>query len=215
MIRIEKFAFNPFQENTFIITDSATGEAFIVDAGCYEDHEFTAIENYIKNAGLHYSGLLNTHCHIDHILGIPYFKEKYNLEFRAHENESMLVTNGKMSGEIFGLKTGEFPPIDAYVQHGDLIQLGESVLKALFVPGHSPGSIAYYSRESNFVITGDVLFQGSIGRTDLPGGDYDTLISSIKSQLLVLPPDTVVYPGHGPATTIGEEIRSNPFLQMH
>jgi glyoxylase-like metal-dependent hydrolase (beta-lactamase superfamily II) len=140
--------------------------------------------------------------------------DTYGLPLRAHEDESRLLKNAPMMGEVFGLRLEPLDGIGEHVRVNDLIPFGNHSLRALHVPGHSPGSLAFYSEEGGFVITGDALFQGSIGRTDLPGGDYDILIDSIRSQLLTLAPQTVVYPGHGPASTIGEESTGNPFLTM-
>lgn len=212
MIQIKIFVVNSFQENTFLLWDDETRESVIFDAGCYEGHEFSAIESYISENDLNLTGLINTHCHIDHILGIPYFKREHNLKLRAHKEETKLIANASVMGQIFGLKIESTPEIDAFIEHKEEVNIGLSSLLALHVPGHSSGSLAFYSKDAGFVLTGDALFQGSIGRTDLPGGDYDQLISSIKNNLLVLPPETVIYPGHGPSSTIAEEIDSNPFL---
>ena len=157
--------------------------------------------------------MLNTHCHIDHVLGIPYFKENYKLAFRAHQDESAIAKNAHMMGKIFGLEVDSFPDIDSFIEHHEEIRIGVSSLTSLHVPGHSMGSLAFYCKEAGFVITGDALFEGSIGRTDLPGGNYDQLIQSITENLLTLPPETKVYPGHGPSTSIKAEIESNPFLR--
>ena len=212
MIQIKTFVVNSFQENTFILWEDESLEALIFDAGCYEDQEFSTIENFISENNLKPIGLINTHCHIDHILGVSYFKSKYGIDFRAHPEEEKLANKAPLMGEIFGLKLKSVPVIDSFIAHGDEIRIGEFSLLAIHVPGHSSGSLTFYSKESGFALTGDALFQGSIGRTDLPGGDYDQLISSIKNNLLVLPPETVIYPGHGPSSTIAEEIESNPFL---
>jgi glyoxylase-like metal-dependent hydrolase (beta-lactamase superfamily II) len=151
---------------------------------------------------------------VDHILGVEYIQSHYKLPFQAHQQEERIVNNAAMMGKVFGLDLEPIEGIDQLVADGDQIKLGDHHLESIHVPGHSPGSISYHSPDGGFVITGDALFQGSIGRTDLPGGDYDQLIQSIEKRLMTLPPETVVYPGHGPSSTIGSEKRNNPFLSM-
>jgi len=211
-MQLKKFVVNSFQENTYLIWDEKSGESVLVDAGCYEDHENRSVETFLSDNNLVLKKLVNTHCHIDHVLGIPYFKKKYNLEFHAHKEEIQLVKSAHLMGEIFGMKLESFPDIDTCIEPGDEIRLGEASLSAIHVPGHSRGSLAFYDKEAGFVLTGDALFRGSIGRTDLPGGDYDQLINSIQSYLFVLPPETVIYPGHGDSSTIAIEKDSNPFF---
>jgi glyoxylase-like metal-dependent hydrolase (beta-lactamase superfamily II) len=211
MITIKTFVFNPFQENTFVLHDE-TGECIIVDAGCYEPQERTKISNYISDNNLTCIKLIHTHCHVDHVLGNAYIVSKYKPEIIAHKSDEFLITDSKKHGIVFGFTVEQPFYATNYVEEGTDITFGNSYLQVLHVPGHSPGSLAFYSPQQHFVITGDVLFKGSIGRTDLPGGNYDLLMDSISKKLMSLPPDTIVFPGHGPATTIHEEALSNPFL---
>ena len=213
MIQIKTLVFNPFQENTYLLSDE-TNECIIVDAGCYSAQEFELLVNYIQKNNLKPVKLVNTHCHVDHVLGISRMMEKYKIPFEAHENEDHLIGEAVNHGKVFGFELEQPPYPTSYLKEGDEIKVGNSSLSVLEVPGHSEGSIALYSSEGEFVIVGDVLFRGSIGRTDLTGGDYNQLINSIYKKLLVLDRSTVVYPGHGPSTTIGQEIMTNPFLSQ-
>jgi len=213
MIQIEKHVFNSFQVNTYLIRDEK-GNCLIIDPAFYSPEETRNFDNYISEQGLKVSGQINTHGHIDHVLGVLHVKATYGCAFRAHSNEAELISNAPLMGDMYGLSVEPIPGIDEAIEDHDTITLGDHTLQAILVPGHSPGSLAYYSKEGGFVITGDALFQQSIGRTDLPGGDYDTLINSIRTRLLTLPPETAVYPGHGAPSTIGEEATGNPFLSM-
>lgn len=211
MITIKPFVFNPFQENTFVLYDD-TSEAIIVDAGCYTENEKQAITSFIDEKGLKPVLAVNTHCHIDHIAGISFIKNRYKIPFYANPEEEPLLQSAPEQGQMFGFNLADPPKIDTYVSDGDIISFGNSSLSVILVPGHSSGSIALYSKENKFVIVGDVLFDGSIGRTDLPGGDYATIIKSIRSKLMILPGEVTVWPGHGPSTTIQKEHDTNPFL---
>ncbi len=213
MIRIKSLVFNPFQVNTYLVSDDH-GNCLVVDPAFYSAEEVQLFDQHLRDQGWKVAGQINTHCHVDHVLGIRHLQNRYGCPLRAHENESGLLNNAPLMGEVFGLKVEAIPGIDEFLNDGDLIPLNGHSLRAILVPGHSPGSLSFYSEEGGFVITGDALFQGSIGRTDLPGGDYDTLIHSIRTRLLTLPPETVVYPGHGDPTTIGSETTENPFLTM-
>ncbi len=211
MIRTEAIIFNAFQVNTYLVWDD-TGKCLVVDPAFYSSEEQQAFDAIIAKKGLTVAGQINTHCHVDHILGVRYMRSKYGCAFRAHQDDLKVAVNAPLLGELFGWDVEPLDGIDEYLPDNGTIPVGDHQLTSIHVPGHSMGSLAFYSREGGFVITGDALFQGSIGRTDLPGGDYDTLIESIRSRLLVLPPETEVYPGHGPATTIGKEAVENPFL---
>ncbi len=211
MIKLDKLVFNSFQVNTYLLHDE-TKECIIVDPACYEKEEEVLLSNFITVNGLKPVLHINTHCHIDHILGIPFVREKYKIASHAHAMEEKILANGHIMGEVFGFMVQPFPHIDKQIEHGDKIQFGKSEITALHVPGHSEGSLAFYAVEEAFVITGDALFEGSIGRTDLPGGNYDQLIHSIRENLLTLPGDTRVMPGHGGESTIQDEIESNPFF---
>ncbi len=211
MIQIQKFTFNPIQENTYVLYDE-TGECIIVDAGCYFENEQKELESFLADKNLKPVKLVNTHCHFDHILGISYLRTKYKIPFLAHKEDSFLIERAETQGDAFGVPLEPVDDPDEYIQEGDKIQFGNSELELLHVPGHSPGSLVIHQSEQKFVLAGDVLFYGSIGRTDLPKGSYEQLISNIKTKLLVLPEDTIVYSGHGPETNIGFEKTSNPFL---
>ena len=213
MLRIHTLVFNSFQVNTYIVRNEE-GECLVVDPAFYSPDEVQAFDQYISSQGLTISGQLNTHCHVDHVLGVKHLQSVYHCPLRAHTNEAALLKNAPMMGEVFGLQVQAIEGIDQTISDNESIALGKDKLTALLVPGHSPGSLSFYSRDAGFVITGDALFQGSIGRTDLPGGDFDTLISSIRSRLLTLPAETTVYPGHGEPSTIGGEAADNPFLGM-
>lgn len=189
-----------------------SGECIIVDASCYSRKEQEEFDQYIYENNLKPVRLINTHGHVDHVLGDDYIKKKYNISLELHKDDYQLYARARNQGLIFGLDLKELPEVDNYLNDGDEIQIGRSILKVLHVPGHSPGSIALYCPDQKFVIVGDVLFNGSIGRTDLPGGNHNQLIQSIFNKLLVLPPETEVIPGHGPTTTIEAETHSNPFL---
>ncbi|HEX3006416.1 MAG TPA: MBL fold metallo-hydrolase [Bacteroidales bacterium] len=211
MIKIKTLIFNPFQENTYLLFDE-TNECVIVDAGCYTAQEFDQLVTFIEKNDLRPMKLVNTHCHVDHVLGIARMMDKYKIPFEAHRNEDNIIGEAVLHGKVFGFQLEQPPFPTGYLKEGDEVKVGNSALKVLEVPGHSQGSIALYSSEGEFVITGDALFRGSIGRTDLTGGDYNQLMNSIYKKLLVLDRSTKVYPGHGPSSTIGEEIMTNPFL---
>ncbi len=213
MLSINLLVFNSFQVNTYLVRNE-NGDCLVIDPAFYSPEEISAFDQYISSAGLNIKGQLNTHCHVDHVLGVKHMQTAYKCPLRAHTNESGLLNNATLMGEVYGLKVEPLSAIDQAITDNETIALGEYKLRAILVPGHSPGSLSFYSPEAGFVVTGDALFQGSIGRTDLPGGDYDTLISSIRNRLLTLPPETTVYPGHGDPTTIGEEASNNPFLSM-
>jgi hydroxyacylglutathione hydrolase len=212
MIKIKTFVFNAFQENTIVLYDE-TGEALVIDAGCQTLAETKDLTDFIKNTDLKPILLLSTHGHIDHVLGNRVLKNQYNIPYRAHKGDRSLIENAVEHGILFGLDIQAPPLPDNYISENEQIHFGNSVLEVIHLPGHSPGGVGFYCKDQHFIVVGDVLFKGSIGRTDLPGGDFDQLISSIRTRLLVLPENTIVYPGHGPHTTIDEEKRTNPFLQ--
>jgi glyoxylase-like metal-dependent hydrolase (beta-lactamase superfamily II) len=211
MIKIHTLVFNAFQVNTYILSDE-TGESIVIDAACYSQNEKDVFDQFIANNQLKPVKALNTHCHVDHVLGNKHVAEKYHIPLEVNQNDLSLLATADKHGIVFGFHVEEQPVIKEYLAEDKDITFGNSSLKVFHVPGHSPGSVAFYSPEGKFVIVGDVLFKGSIGRTDLPGGNYDQLIDSIYKKLMTLPPDTVVFPGHGPSTTIHEEALSNPFL---
>lgn len=212
MLQIEKFTFNPFQENTYVVYASS-GECVIIDPGCYYTEEEQELAGFIERNKLTPIRLLLTHAHIDHVLGCVYVKNKYGLSPEVHQEEEFNMQQVSLTGQLYGLPNAQNPPKpEKYLSENDTIQIGGQQLDILFTPGHSPGHLVFVSHEGRWVINGDVLFQGSIGRTDLPGGDFNTLISSIKNTMFVLPDDYLVYCGHGPETSIGSEKMHNPFV---
>ena len=213
MAQVVQLTFNPFQENTFIVYDE-TGECVIFDPGCFDNAEQKTLSDKITELQLRPVRLINTHCHLDHVFGNKYVADTYQLGLEIHEEELSMLNAVPQICEMYGLPKPEPSPApSSFLTPGEIVEFGTTTLEMFFTPGHSPGSISFYCREDKFVIAGDVLFYGSIGRTDLPGGDYDTLIRSIKTQLLPLGDDITVYSGHGPATRVGYERKNNPFLQ--
>lgn len=211
MISIKIFTFNSFQVNTYLLYDQSK-EAVLIDPACDSEEEFTLLKSFIEENELSLQRIINTHGHIDHIAGVQRVVDYFNVPFEIHPDDVSLLKVAPQSAQIFGFELEAAKMPDGSIEEGKSIEFGNSSLKTLHVPGHSPGSIVFYSEENKFAIVGDVLFSGSIGRTDLPGGDYDTLISGIKSKLLTLPGDTKVFSGHGPSSTIQQEHDTNPFL---
>jgi len=211
-MEVAVFTFNEFSENTYLLYD-ATKACIIVDPGCNSREEQALFSDFIESNGLTPVKLINTHCHIDHVLGNRYVFEKYGLELIAHQAEIPVLKAADISSKIYQINYDPSPEISSFLEEGEFVEFGETKLEVLFTPGHSPGSISFYHKESKQLIGGDVLFQGSIGRTDLPGGDFDTLISSIKNKIFPLGDEVIVYSGHGPSTTVGNEKKLNPFLQ--
>ena len=210
MITIKQFIFNPVQVNTYLLHDE-TKNCVIIDGGCFSKQEEQDIVNYIEENELIVNKLIQTHGHFDHILGNKFLSEKYKLPLFAHKNAEKFIKNLVNHAKLFGFNVQESTQITDYLKDGDVVNFGNSSLKVIHVPGHSPGSLVYYSPESSFAIVGDVLFKGSIGRTDLEDGDLDLLLEGISTKLYTLPDDTTVFPGHGPSTTISYEKSSNPF----
>ncbi|MDE7442034.1 MAG: MBL fold metallo-hydrolase [Muribaculaceae bacterium] len=212
-MKIAKFTFSLFGINTYVVYDPATKDCAIIDPGMFNSEEEEAMDNFIKRNGLKVTAIIDTHLHVDHAVGVQFAKRKYGAPLLAHQADEFLGDRIQQQAQMFGMREKtEDVKIDRYLLPGEVIKIGDGELKVIHVPGHSPGSVALYDAKDGFVITGDALFSGSVGRTDLPGGDMRTLISSIKNGLLSLPDSTVVYPGHGPATTIGQERHSNPYL---
>lgn len=212
MITIHQLTFNGFQENTYILCDE-TKECVIIDPGCYSNTEQQELDDFITKEGLKPVKLLNTHCHIDHILGNNFVAKTYNLGLEMHKNDLPTLHATTEYGHLYGFTVDQSPEPTTFLDEGDIVAFGNSKLDILFVPGHAPGHIVFVSHEQKFAINGDVLFYGSIGRTDLPGGDHQTLINSIKTKMFALADDYTIYTGHGPSTTIGFEKANNPFLQ--
>ena len=212
-MKLKSFTFNQFYENTFIVSDS-TNDCIIIDPGCYSNDEKNILKKYIEDNNLNPVKLINTHCHIDHILGNKFVSKTWGLNLETHQNDIELLENSAEIARLYGfIDYEESPSTTQFLNEGDIVEFGNSKLKILYTPGHAPGHISLYSKEEKFIISGDVLFKSSIGRTDLPGGDFNVLIESIKTKILCLDDDTVVYCGHGPATTVGYERVNNPFLK--
>jgi hydroxyacylglutathione hydrolase len=212
MLTITSFVFSPLSENTYVL-HNGSGDCIIIDPGCYSEPERRELTDYISRKRLVPKFLLNTHCHLDHVFGNKYLHETYGLEPYLDAAEKPVLELAALAGTRWNLPFDNYTGPLHFLREGDHIRLGEDRLNVLSVPGHSRGHIAFYCPEQGFLISGDVLFRDSIGRTDLPGADYNTLIQSIRSRLLVLPGETVVYPGHGEPTSIDREKKHNPFLQ--
>jgi hydroxyacylglutathione hydrolase len=210
-MEIFKFVFSPIQVNTYILADKS-GQCAILDCGCYDRGEFNRLVEFIESKNLKPVLLLDTHCHLDHIFGNKFMLDKYNLRALSGELDEINRLDAAEHAKLFGLRMETPPEPESFICDNQVIIFGTTELVALHVPGHSPGSIAFYSEKNECVFTGDALFSGSIGRTDLTGGDYKTLINSIKNKLFVLPASTVVYSGHGNETSIEREMKSNPFF---
>ncbi len=214
MLKIKQFAFNPFGVSTFVVYDPDTLDAIIVDPGMVTDRERKLFDDYIIEHHLNVHQVVNTHLHLDHCFGDNYVRDKYGVKVAANILDAPLAQNLKRQAAEFGLvlDIDDSVEIDVPLNEGDTIAVGNYKIELIHVPGHSPGSLVLYCKEANVAIVGDVLFRGSIGRTDLPGGNHNQLINGIKSKLMPLPDDTMVLPGHGPATTIKYEKASNPYL---
>ncbi|MDQ3051408.1 MAG: MBL fold metallo-hydrolase [Bacteroidota bacterium] len=214
MITIKSFCFNSFEENTYVLSDSSL-ECIIIDPGCHMEEEEKELTDYISENNFRPVRLINTHCHIDHILGNSFIARRYQLKLEANENELPVLSASGYVSQMYQIQLNPSPEIENFINEGDLVKFGNSVLEVLFTPGHSPGSLTFFAREDKFIISGDVLFERSIGRTDLPGGNHETLIASIITKILPLGDDITVYSGHGNSTTVGAEKRLNPFLREH
>ena len=212
-MKIKSFVFSPFGENTYVVWDG-TRECIIIDPGCYDEYEQNKLVDFIKEKKLKPVRLLNTHCHLDHIFGNKYVTDTYNLPLEAHKTESSNIEYSTEKASQYGVKMDTPYPIKKFLTDKDTIKFGNSELKIMHIPGHTEGSLIFHNEEEKFAIVGDVLFHQSIGRSDLPGGDHDTLIEGIRFKLYELEPETIVYSGHGETTTIGYEQRNNSFVRL-
>ncbi len=213
MLNVKKFTFNPFSENTYVVTDEFKN-AVIIDPGCYYKAEQNEIDSYILKNNLKLKSILHTHSHLDHMFGTAYFADKYNLDLWICKEDLVTYQSYDKVCEVYGIPITFSPnPTPKFFDLKQLIQIEGIKFEILFVPGHSPGHVAFYNQENNFLINGDCLFENSIGRTDLPGGNHQQLIDSIKNEIFMLPDETLVYCGHGNETTIKAEKSSNPFLR--
>ena len=211
MIQIKSFVFNPFQENTYILYDESL-EAIIIDPGCFEKNEEQRLTDYISQEKLSVKGIYNTHCHIDHVLGNDFCKRHFEVPLIIPEKEVENYKAVKVYSMNYGVHNYSEAEPDKLISDKDKIEFGNSSLEIFFIPGHSPGHLVFFNKQEKICIGGDVLFQGSIGRTDLPGGDHDTLLRGIKEVLFTLDDEMTVYSGHGPITSIGQEKKFNPFV---
>lgn len=212
MVRVKIFTFNLFDENTFVLWDDETKEAAVVDPGISSIEEQKTFTDFMTNQKLNIKFLINTHCHIDHILGCKFVKEKFNPVYYVPEKDLVLLENAQKQAQMFDIVFEEPPKPNKLISEETELFLGNSKINFLFTPGHTPGEFCLYLEKEKICITGDVLFKEGIGRTDLFGGDYDTLIHSIENKILSLPDDVKIYPGHGEVSTIGYEKQYNPFL---
>ena len=210
-MKIKPFVFNEFAVNSFVIYDESK-ECVIIDPGCISEEQQKVLSNFIDDNKLKPVKLLNTHCHVDHVAGNKFIVDTYNIPVYMNEGDQANLDSCVRAGELYGMKIDIPPAIESFLNDNDTVKFGNSELQVLHLPGHSNGSIAFYAKEEKFIVVGDVLFNGSVGRTDLNGGSLDELMDSIKNKLFKLDDNVTVYTGHGPETTIGNEVRSNPFL---
>ena len=212
MITIKSFEFNYFQENTFLLYDD-TREAVLIDCGCCRKEEEKELTDFILENKLTLKHLLCTHLHVDHVFGNGFIYKTYGLKPEANKQDVEKLPSPDEQAKLFGLRQHvENVPVEKYIVGGEIIKFGTSELQVLTVPGHSPGSIAFYNKKNGFAIVRDALFAGSIGRTDLWGGNQEVLVAAIHDKLLSLPDETVIYPGHGPETRVIDEKFNNPYL---
>lgn len=211
--QVHVLTFSPIRENTYVLTNSKK-EAIIIDPGCYGKLEEQQLEKFILDRDLDVKLLLNTHCHLDHVFGLLYASNRWSLQPQIHPEEKQVLDHAPVSGLMWNLPFDNYTGPLGYLHEGDITGLEDCPLEVIHAPGHSPGSICFYSRTDGFIIGGDVLFRGSVGRTDLPGGNFNILEQSIREKLYVLPDETIVYSGHGGPTKIGLEKQTNPFVSV-
>ncbi len=210
-MNIARLIFNPFQENTYVLWDDSR-ECVVVDAGCYMPREENELTEFVRNKGLKPVMLVNTHGHVDHLLGVAAMKEEWNVPFALHGDDRFLVESARMHGALYGFEVKEIPQVEIDLKGRETLSFGNTVLRILHTPGHTPGHVCFFEPESKTLFSGDTLFRESIGRTDLPGGDYGWIMKSIVDRLLPLGDEVTFYPGHGPESTIGHEVLYNPFV---
>lgn len=213
MLHIQPFTFNALAENTYVVFDE-TLECVIIDPGCYDREEKAELAEFIDSEKLIVKYLLNTHGHVDHVLGNAFIKDKYKVPLLIHTEDAATLRSVSVYAPMYGFQNYQPSEADQFLKEGDTITFGNISLKVLFLPGHAPGHIGFYEATEKIILSGDVLFDSSIGRTDLPGGNFQTLMHSIRQKMFLLPDETVVFPGHGPTTTIGKEKVSNPFCAL-
>jgi hydroxyacylglutathione hydrolase len=211
MLNVKIFIFNPLQENTYLLYNEKKA-CIIIDPGCYYEEERKAVADFIKTQELKPALLLNTHCHLDHVFGNKFIHEEYGLNLKIHPKEKEVLEFAPASGLMWNIPFDNYQGPLEFLEPGKSIELGADRLEILFTPGHSPGSVSFYCRDQNFIIGGDVLFRDSIGRTDLPGGNFEALAESIRNEFYTKPNETIVFSGHGPQTSVGYEKKNNPFV---
>jgi len=214
MLTVKAFSFNPVEENTYILYNEKK-ECCIIDPGFYFPAEREKFKGFIEETNLQPTLLLNTHCHLDHVFGNKFVHDTWGLSLHIHEKEKQMLDLAPASGEMWQLPFENYEGELTFIKENSGIKIGNDELEIRFAPGHSPGHVCFYDEADGFAISGDVLFHGSIGRTDLPGGDFHTLINSIQTQLFTLPDETKIYCGHGPMTTVGFEKMNNPFVKLY
>lgn len=213
MTEVAVFEFSPFAENTYVLYDES-GECVIFDPGCYAEEERAVLRDFVLEKQLRVVRLINTHGHLDHVFGNAFVHRTWGVLPELHRDELPLLEHYPSVCRMYGIPGAEPSPLpERFLEAGEVVAFGNTRLEILFTPGHSPASLSFYCRASGFIVAGDVLFYESIGRTDLPGGHHATLLESIRTQLFTLPGETVVYPGHGPATTVRHEMEYNPFFE--
>ena len=212
MIQIHSFVFSPFAENTYVLWDE-TNEAIIVDPGCLEQREKEKLAQFIDDKKLIVKQLIQTHAHVDHVCGSAFVKRKYGVKMLMHRGEIPVLANVENRAKVWGIQGYEPVEADEFIDESSVIRFGNSELNVLFVPGHAPGHVAFVNHAQQFIIGGDVLFRGSIGRTDFPMCNHADLLNSIRTKFFTLPDEYTVYPGHNETTTIGYEKKNNPFLK--
>lgn len=212
-MQIQTFVFNHFGQNTYLVIDEQTKECVVIDPGCFFDEEKQKLISYIQTNKYILTKIVFTHCHLDHAFGARSIANAFpNIGIYAHKNESVFIDDAINQSLRFGITMEQPPKITNYVSDGDIVEIGSHKFFAIHVPGHSPGSICYYNAEHKVIFCGDVLFAGSIGRSDLPGGNHEQLIEGITKKLMILPDDVTVYSGHGPTTSILVERDTNPYF---
>jgi hydroxyacylglutathione hydrolase len=214
MLSVKSFTFSPVQENTYVLYNEK-GKCCIIDPGCYFPEEKQELKSYIDENSLQPILLLNTHCHLDHVFGNKFIAKTWGLKLHMHPLEKPVFDFAPQSGQMWQLPFDNYEGEIVYMKEGNFIKIGDDSLEIRFTPGHSPGSVSFYYQPGGFIIGGDVLFNGSVGRTDLPGGDFKILFNSIQTQFFSLPDETKVYSGHGPVTTVGFEKMNNPFVKVY
>jgi glyoxylase-like metal-dependent hydrolase (beta-lactamase superfamily II) len=211
MISVEKFTFNPFQENTYVVFDESK-ECLIIDPGCFNQNERNELKSFVNENNLKVVGLLNTHCHIDHVLGNNFVAQEFKVGLKVYQSEYDMLKMALKSAEVYQIPYDPSPNPESFLKEDETIRFGNSTFKIVYVPGHAPDHVVFVNSEEKIMIGGDVLFNGSIGRTDLPGGNHDQLLKNIKEKVFTLNAEIIVYSGHGEETTIGHEKQHNPFF---